>query len=491
MRIEEKQKMATDGKKQLTLDRFFQKGEASTSAKVHVYDDGDDDGDKEVDAEAAALTRRQLRSRPKASEASGARAGKRRARPSTSAREDVKSDDGDNEVDAEVAAYTRRQLRPRFKASEASGASAGKRGARLSTSPHEDVDSDDDEEYPESDGYSSEEWVQSDHGESDSDSLICRRLRRSRIVLTATSHCKDDKESCSSVTLLRVSKIKVHRPVDPRKKIPKILAGMKQAGPFTAEPGPRGAAAELNSTRPVDFLQLFMTDELLQHIADQTNLYACQSMQKRAESLPHCRSHAWKPVSVSELKTFFALQFLTGYINKPSIEMYWTQEEIETTPFFSRAMPRNRFQLIWSFLHFNDNETHSSDDKLFKIRPVFNHVVSKFKELFQPGRNICIDEGMMSFQGRLSFKVYNPQKLIKYGIKSYILCDSQTGYCFNMQPYVGISCFLPDTVFNLLDRLPGNGYTLFMDNFYNSIALCERLLAARTNVCGTLRKNRG
>ncbi|XP_077402973.1 uncharacterized protein LOC144036315 [Vanacampus margaritifer] len=38
------------------------------------------------------------------------------------------------------------------------------------------------------------------------------------------------------VTLLRVSKIKVQGPVDPRKKIPKILAGMKQAGSQTHSP---------------------------------------------------------------------------------------------------------------------------------------------------------------------------------------------------------------------------------------------------------------
>lgn len=30
-----------------------------------------------------------------------------------------------------------------------------------------------------------------------------------------------------------------------------------------------------------------------------------------------------------------------------------------------------------------------------------------------------------------------------------------------------------------------------MDNFYNYVALCERLLEAQTNFCGTLRKNRG
>lgn len=60
-----------------------------------------------------------------------------------------------------------------------------------------------------------------------------------------------------------------------------------------------------------------------------------------------------------------------------------------------------------------------------------------------------------------------------------------------MQPYVGTSSTLQDIIFSLLDRLPGHGYTLYMDNFYNSVALCERLLGAQTNVCGTLRKNRG
>ncbi|XP_077436187.1 uncharacterized protein LOC144060469 [Vanacampus margaritifer] len=286
MRIEEKQKMATDGKKQLTLDRFFQKGEASTSAKVHVCDDGNDDGDNKVDAEAAALTRRQLRSRPKASEASGASAGKRRARPSTSAREDVISDDddddGDNEVDAEVAAYTRRQLRPRFKASEASGASAGKRGARPSTSPHEDVDSDDDEEYPESDGYSSEEWVQSDHGESDTDSLLSAEDCEDRGSCSQRRpSAKTTKRAAAQSDTPQSEQNKGPRTSGSQKKDPKN-SGWHEAGwqpnsfTFTAEPGPRGAAAELNSTRPVDFLQLFITDELLQHIADQTNLYARQ-----------------------------------------------------------------------------------------------------------------------------------------------------------------------------------------------------------------------
>ncbi|XP_054614360.1 piggyBac transposable element-derived protein 4-like [Dunckerocampus dactyliophorus] len=264
-----------------------------------------------------------------------------------------------------------------------------------------------------------------------------------------------------------------------------------QTFPFTATPGPQNAAAELESDLPADFLELILTDDLLQHIADQTNLYAKQFFQAHPDTLPHSRGKVWKPVSVPELKTFFGLSFLTGYIKKPNLELYWSVDEIDATPYFSQTMPRNRFQLIWRFLHYNNNASQDATDKMYKVRPVLDYIVSKFKELYQPFENICIDEWMMKWRGRLSFKVYNPQKPIKYGIKSYILCDSYSGYCYNMQPDVGQARSLPDTVFSLLDRLPGHGYTLFMDNFYNSVALCEQLLKSKTNVCGTLRKNRG
>lgn len=111
---------------------------------------------------------------------------------------------------------------------------------------------------------------------------------------------------------------------------------------------------------------------------------------------------------------------------------------------------------------------------MHKVHPVLDYIAKKFKELYQPGQNICIDKGMMLWRGRLSFRVYNPQKPIKYGIKSYILCDSGKGYCFNMKPYVREGSTLPDIVFELLDRLPGHGYTLYMDNVYNSVTLCGR-----------------
>lgn len=113
---------------------------------------------------------------------------------------------------------------------------------------------------------------------------------------------------------------------------------------------------------------------------------------------------------------------------------------------------------------------------MYKVCPVLDHIVGKFKDLYQPMENICIDGGMMQWRGRLFFvcsvQVYSPQKPIKYGIKSYILCDSHTGYCYNM-PYVDQASSLSETVFSPLEHLPGHGYMLYMDNYYNSVALCE------------------
>ncbi|XP_030261760.1 piggyBac transposable element-derived protein 4-like isoform X2 [Sparus aurata] len=116
------------------------------------------------------------------------------------------------------------------------------------------------------------------------------------------------------------------------------------------------------SDLPADFLELFLTDELLQHIVDQTNLYARQYFEARPDNLPYSRSNAWKPVSIPELKSFFGLSFLTGYIKKPNLELYWSVDEVDATPHFSKTMARNRFQIIWRFLHYNNNALQNALD---------------------------------------------------------------------------------------------------------------------------------
>ncbi len=49
-------------------------------------------------------------------------------------------------------------------------------------------------------------------------------------------------------------------------------------------------------------------------------------------------------------------------------------------------MSRNRLEIIWRFLHFNDNTARPANDtdRLYKVHPVLDHLVSKFREMYQP-----------------------------------------------------------------------------------------------------------
>ena len=259
--------------------------------------------------------------------------------------------------------------------------------------------------------------------------------------------------------------------------------------PFTAQPGLINDAAVIQSDEPADFLGLLMTEELLQILVDQTNLYAVKSI-SRLPNLPHSRINKWKPVTVKEMKEFLGLYFLTGLVWKPELQLFWKKDTVHETPYFGKVMSRNRFQIILRFLHFSDAEDTGAD-RLYKIRPVLNYLQDRFQTMFQPGQDISIDEGTLLWRGRLGFTFCNPLKPIRYGIKSYILCDSATGYCHSISPYCGQYSSLSNTVHTLLGSLTGQGYHLYMDNYYNSVGLCNELLAKNTHVCGTLRLNRG
>jgi len=156
-------------------------------------------------------------------------------------------------------------------------------------------------------------------------------------------------------------------------------------------------------------------------------------------------------------------------------------------------------------MHFNNNDnigTYQGPSKLFKIYPVLSHLNTKFQSLYLPGQNITIDEPLTLWRGRFSFRQYIPLKSFKFGIKSYELCESSSGYLWAFIIYTG-----KDTVFqtafisgdtnktaeivlSLVEPLLKKGRMLWMDNFYNSPALIQRLRTLKTECVGTLRLSR-
>ena len=94
------------------------------------------------------------------------------------------------------------------------------------------------------------------------------------------------------------------------------------------------------------------------------------------------------------------------------------------------------------FLHLNDNTKYvpkgqPGHDALFKLRPFLESLLANFRRLYTPGRELSIDEQMISFKGRLSFLQYMPKKPTKWGMKAFVLADSNTGYVYNWKLYTG------------------------------------------------------
>ena len=186
-----------------------------------------------------------------------------------------------------------------------------------------------------------------------------------------------------------------------------------------------------------------------------------------------------------------------GIDKRPTIEEYWSLKDTLYSPWYSEQFTRNWFEIIYSsMLHavFVKDEIEKKD----KIEPFLNIVLNKFQAAFYPGQNLLLDEMVVKWKGRSRYRVYNPNKPEKYHLKTFGLCDSVTGYTYNL-----LICFGADTSYtgeldkgqsekifhNLLSPL-GTGHHIFADRYYTTHSLVVNLTSKKTYYTGTLMSNR-
>ncbi|XP_023217915.1 piggyBac transposable element-derived protein 4-like [Centruroides sculpturatus] len=263
---------------------------------------------------------------------------------------------------------------------------------------------------------------------------------------------------------------------------------------------------------PESIFEYFFTQELIESIVSHTNIYASETIKKKRSegSLKTAsRIRYWKETDCNEVKLFIALLILQGVVKKPTMQLYFTKNEMLATPFFRQVMKRDRFLLLLSLIHFTIDSEESrkeNDYHFFQIVPLLNHLKEKWQEIYTPERDISIDESLLMWKGRgLSWRTYIPRKRARMGVKSYLLCESSTGYVYDMMIYTGESTLLCDKVkdldlkgFNktsrvvltLMESRLDKGHRLFLDNYYSSPKLYDTLARYKTDVVGTVRMNR-
>ena len=266
--------------------------------------------------------------------------------------------------------------------------------------------------------------------------------------------------------------------------------------PFSGQSGP-----QKHFDSVLDSFLLFFDEDIINTIVTETNRYAEQYIES-CTLKPRSRVRNWEPVTGDEIYVVLGLLMLMGIIQKPTLKSYFSRDAFLESPIFPQTMKQDQFELIMKFIHFVDNTTadsYTGPSKLFKIHNFLEKINNKFQSAYLPSENIAVDESLTLWKGRLGIKQYIPLKAAKFGIKTFELCESTSGYLWNFIVYSGAGTEVttetdvPDKlksskiVIKLCEPLLNKGYTLWMDNYYNSPSLCLLLKDKGVNVAGTLR----
>lgn len=248
----------------------------------------------------------------------------------------------------------------------------------------------------------------------------------------------------------------------------------------------------MNSLSPFDFFTLFFDDEVVNLLLVETNRYAHDKLNEASTS-SNSRIKKWIDIDRDELYVFFGIIMWMGLIKMPSISHYWRTSNLykNSIPMY---MSRNRFELILSVIHVSDNNNAPQNNRLYKIQPLVDMLVEKFNNVLIPEKNVCIDESMVPFRGRLLFRQYIANKRHRYGVKIFKLCCHDF-YTLQYKIYAGKESEIGQSVstkvvMELMEPYLDEGRCLFVDNWYTSVDLAEKLLERNTHVVGTLRANR-
>lgn len=167
-------------------------------------------------------------------------------------------------------------------------------------------------------------------------------------------------------------------------------------------------------------------------------------------------------------------------------------------------MRKNRFKEITQFLHFSDMNKPNTDDKIWKLRPLTDHLKDKMLKNFHPEQNLSYDESMIEYHGRHSMEQYLRDKTVPFGYKVWSLC-TPSGYMANFEIYQGKNprsktiyeerygkCIAP--LFNMIDdfdeHIRALPFSFYFDNLFTGIPALLQLKSLGYNGTGTIRKNR-
>ncbi|KAF2890383.1 hypothetical protein ILUMI_15790 [Ignelater luminosus] len=173
-------------------------------------------------------------------------------------------------------------------------------------------------------------------------------------------------------------------------------------------------------------------------------------------------------------------------------------------PISRATMSLARFSFLLACLRFDDLDTRierSKTNKLAAISEIFQKFVENCNACCCSGTYVTVDEMLITFRGRCSFKMYMPNKPAKHGIKVQILANAKTHCMCMAEIYAGAEVGNKNkenfklanptrVVLRLAAPIIGTNRNITADNWYSSVKLVEELRKHNITYVGTLKKNK-
>ena len=245
----------------------------------------------------------------------------------------------------------------------------------------------------------------------------------------------------------------------------------------------------------LDTFKLFIDAKMVDHILACSNRHADEIKAKS----PNFRWN--KPLSSDEFYAFIGLNLVAGVQKSRNQQLMELWDEQWGYPVFRTTMSFHRFADILRVLRLDDKTTR--DQRILEtgnqgaaVQEVLEQFVVNCRSSYRCGPSVTVDEQLINFYGNCRFRMFIPSKPGKYGLKLWVMADSDTYYCADAQLYagkVGSQCDVGQgmrVVLQLTESISGSGRNVTTDNFFTSYQLSKELTKRNLTLVGTVRGNR-
>lgn len=125
----------------------------------------------------------------------------------------------------------------------------------------------------------------------------------------------------------------------------------------------------LDDASEMFFVNLFLSDNLLNYIKDSVNNRAWEEVEAYLDENENLVN--WCNVTLEEMKKFIGIIFYTGIMKKPKLYNYWTQDPLYPCDLFTRpeCLSQLRFCEILKYFRVCDYSQRDQLDPIGRIRP--------------------------------------------------------------------------------------------------------------------------